>query len=183
MTRLALALSAALALPLWARADPPRAEGRIDTDEGRVEILGQPVRVGEKLELPEGYIRVEEKGTEDEGVGSFTVLPAEAFASATASAAEPASSGEPSTGDPAPRTAERPACRAERAAYLAEVWKQSGVEVSHPDALLEGLEAGDRGPQTGYYWFAMATDAFRPLAWSSDLKDRAEALARCVRGD
>jgi hypothetical protein len=182
MTRLALGLSAALALPLWTRADPPRAEGRIDTDEGRVEILGRPVRVGENLELPEGYIRVEEKGTEDEEVGSFTVLPAEALASAAASASESAPSDEPSAQDPAPRTAERPACRPERAAYLAELWKQSGIEVAHPDALLEGLEAGDRGPQAGYYWFAMATDAFRPLAWSSSLRARADALVRCVRG-
>ena len=175
----ALFLAAALALPsLPVRADPPRAEGRIDTDEGRVEILGKPVRIGEKVELPEGYIRVEEKGTEDENVGSFTVLPAQALASADVAAA----SDEPSSAEPAPPRVEPATCRAERAAYLAELWKQSGIEVSHPDALLEGLEAGDRGPQSGYYWFAMATDAFRPLAWSSSLRDRAEALVRCIRG-
>jgi hypothetical protein len=75
-----------------------------------------------------------------------------------------------------------PPCRTERAAYLRELWKTSGIDVKDPDALLAGLEAGDSGPASGYYWFALATDPFRPLAWSSDLRDRAEALARCVRG-
>jgi hypothetical protein len=56
----------------------------------------------------------------------------------------------------------------------------SGIEVSDPDALLLGLE-GDQGAAAGFYWFALATDPFRPLAWSSDLRARAEALARCVR--
>ncbi|HEY6100788.1 MAG TPA: hypothetical protein VIW03_15225 [Anaeromyxobacter sp.] len=177
MRRLALAL-AALAIPLVARADPPRAEGRIDTDEGHVEILGHAVRVGERVELPEGFIRVEEKGTEDEQVGSFTVVPAETFAAAAVAApADDAAEGEP-----AARPEEAPACRAERDAYLAELWKQSGIEVTAPSALLEGLEGGARGPETGYYWFTLATDAFRPLAWSSDLRARADALARCVRG-
>jgi hypothetical protein len=179
MPRLAFALSVALALPLAARADPPRAEGRIDTDEGRVEILGRPVRVGEKLELPEGFIRVEEKGTEDEHVGSFTVVPAETFATAGLGApgAEAALAG-----DAASHVAATTSCRRERAAYIAELWRQSGIEVSSPDALLEGLEGEEGGPSAGFYWFALATDPFRPLAWSSTLRDRAEELARCVRG-
>jgi hypothetical protein len=58
----------------------------------------------------------------------------------------------------------------------------SGIDVKDPVALLEGLEAGGAGPLTGYYWFALATDAFRPLAWSSELRSRADALARCARG-
>lgn len=179
MPRLAFALAAALALPLVARAEPPRAEGRIDTDEGRVEILGRPVRVGEKLELPEGFIRVEEEGSEDEQVGSFTVVPAETFASAglVSPGADAAVAG-----DAAPRVEAPPSCRSERAAYLAELWRQSGIEVSSPDALLEGLQLEEGGADAGFYWFALATDPFRPLAWSSTLRARAEALARCVRG-
>lgn len=174
MRRAALVL--ALAVPLAAAADPPRAGGRIDGDDVHVEILGQPVRVGEKLELPEGFIRVEEKGTEDSQVGSFSVVPAETFGKeapdgAVASGADFA----PPAAAPA-----QPECRAERAAYLAELWRESGIQVSDPAALLDGLEAG-QGAKTGYYWFALATDPFRPLAWSSELRSRAEALASCVK--
>ncbi len=178
MSRIAAAC-ALLFASLAARADPPRADGRIETDEGRVEILGRPYRVGETIQLPEGFIRVEEKGTEDEHVGSFTVVPAESLAAA--SPASPAD--EPAAADPAPASPAARECRAERSAYLAELWRQSGIEVSSPDALIRGLDAGGSGPGQGFYWFALATDAFRPLAWNSTLRDRAEALARCVRGD
>jgi hypothetical protein len=176
MLRLALAVSALLSLPVAAREPPPPAGGRIQSDEGTVEILGRPVRVGEALRLPEGFIRVEEKGTEDENVGSFTVVPAESMGAVAAASGEAAGAG-----DPGPRPDDERSCRAERAAYLAELWRQSGIEVESPDALIEGLEAGT-GPGTGFYWFALATDAFRPLAWSSSLRDRANALSRCVRG-
>lgn len=180
MSRLAaVAAAVSLAFPAAPYADPPRAEGSIDTDEGRIEILGRPVRVGERIELPEGWIRVEEKGTEDENVGSFGIVPAESFQAVGSPAGdEPALAGDPG-GSPPPQ---RRDCRAERAAYLAQLWKESGIEFSSPEALLEGLEAGENGPATGFYWFALQTDPFRPLAWSSDLRDRADALARCVRG-
>ncbi len=179
MSRLAAAVAAAaLAFPAAPCADPPRAEGRIVTDESRIEILGRPVRVGERIELPEGWIRVEEKGTEDENVGSFGVVPAESLRASGA----PTQQAPASAGDPAPAAPEQRHCRAERAAYLAQLWKEAGIEVSSPDALLEGLEAGAHGPETGYYWFAFQTDPFRPLAWSSELRDRADALVRCVRG-
>lgn len=175
MLRLALAL--ALALPAAALADPS-AEGRIRTDEGTVEILGRPVKVGERLETPEGWIRVEEAGPEDREVGSFSVVAAESFgAGADPGRASPAAEA----GDPAGRTTGREDCRGERAAYLAELWRQSGIEVSSPDAVIEGLDAGSAGPGTAFHWFALATDPFRPLAWSSALRERAEALARCVR--
>jgi len=52
--------------------------------------------------------------------------------------------------------------------------------VDDPDAVLRGLDAGAYGPGTGYYWFAFSTDAFRNLAWSTDLRDRARDLAHCV---
>jgi hypothetical protein len=178
MPRLALTLVLTLALPIAARADPA-AEGRIQTDEGTIEILGRPVKVGEKIETPEGWIRVEEAGPEDAEIGSFGVVAAESFgAGADAGTTGPVAAA----GDPASRPAAAPDCRAERAAYLAELWRASGIEVSSPDALIEGLEAGGSGPATGFAWFALSTDAFRPLAWSSELRDRAEALARCVRG-
>jgi hypothetical protein len=163
-----------------ARSEPPRAEGQIVSDEGRTEILGRPIRVGEKIELPEGFIRVEEQGTEDEEVGSFTVVPAESFGGSAAIALGPAASAE----DPAPGPAGGARdCSAERARYLAELWRLSGIEVSSPDAVIEGLEGPGGGPRAGFYWFALATDPFRPLAWSSELRSRADALARCVRGE
>lgn len=176
---LRLVLAVALAIPLPSRADTPRAEGRIVTDEGRIEILGRPVRVGERVDLPEGWYRVEEAGPVDAEVGSFGVVPAESLdAVAAAAPAGSAEAGDPADGRAGPRD-----CRAERSAYLAELWRQSGIEVSSPAALVEGLEGSRGGPDSGFYWFALATDAFRPLAWSSALRGRAEALARCVRGD
>jgi hypothetical protein len=168
-------LAASAALPLSPSA-APRAAGRIESDEARIEILGRPLRVGERIELPEGFLRVEESGPEDDQVGSFAVVPVESFGSFDPAAAVAAA------GDPAPASATAPSCRAERAAYLAELWKANGIEVSDPVALLEGLEGGATGPATGFYWFAIATDAFRQLAWSSELRSRANALARCVRG-
>ncbi len=179
MLRLAAVACALLSISLAARADPPAAEGRIETDEGKVEILGRPYRVGETIRLPEGFLRVEEKGTEDDEVGSFAIVPAEALAFAGA----PAPEGGATAGGPAPATGSVRDCRAERSAYLAELWRLSGIEVSSPEALLRGLDAGGSGPGQGFYWFAIATDPFRPLAWSSALRSRAEALARCVRGD
>jgi hypothetical protein len=172
-------IAAALSLPLAAAPEAPLASGRIEAAEGRFEILGRPVRVGEKIELPEGFIRVEEEGTEDGEVGSFGVVAAESVRSAApaATAAEPEEGGAPAAAIPGGAE-----CRAERAAYLAELWRESGIEVSDPVALLEGLEGGAAGPKTGFYWFAIATDVFRPLARSSELRSRAERLVRCVNG-
>jgi len=173
-----------------ARAEPPRAEGRIVSDEGRVEILGRPYRVGETIELPEGYMRVEEAGPEDGQVGSFSVVaarvvPEEEPEHIAAEAEPPAAPEPPRAASPArlaPAAAPGgPDCRPQRAAYLAELMRLSGIEVSSPAALMEGLEAGD-GQDLGFYWFALQTDPFRPLAWSSELRSRAEALTRCVRG-
>jgi hypothetical protein len=176
MLRQAL-LAAAVVYPLSVPA-APAAEGRIESDEGRIEILGRPLRAGDRIELPEGFLRVEEQGTEDGEVGSFGVISNGAL---VAVAPAPAAAG--GADDPAAASERARACDAERAAYLAELWKQSGIDVSDPAALLEGLQGGATGPATGYYWFALATDAFRPLAWSSELRARANALGRCVRGE
>lgn len=189
-----LGLSLSLTLPLSVQAEAPPAEGRILSDTGRTEILGRPVRIGEKLELPEGFIRVEEEGIEDREVGSFTVLSADSFARMGEEwpSPEPREPGRAFAGvvegDEVRARADAPAryasdCRAERGRYLAELWRISGIEVSDPDALIEGLEGPDAGPRAGFYWFALATDPFRPLAWSSELRGRAEDLARCVRGE
>jgi hypothetical protein len=178
MSRLAV-VAVLLALPHAASAAPsPRAEGRIESDQARTEILGRPVRVGERIELPEGFLRVEEEGTEDRDVGSFTVVAAESLADVTA----PPQGAAGAATDPAAAAPGTPACRAERSAYLAQLWKESGIEVKDPAALLEGLQAGASGPAAGFFWFAFQTDAFRPLAWSSELRSRADALTRCVRG-
>ena len=181
MRRLLLALAAvalALALPRAARAEAPVAEGRIESDEGGFEILGRPLRAGDRIELPEGTLVVEESDPDDGAVGSFGVVPAESFA---ATAAEPVLAAEAAS--PAETAPGGPECQGERAAYIAELWRQSGiVDVKDPVALLEGLQGGATGPATGYWWFALTTDAFRPLAWSSELRSRADALARCVRG-
>jgi hypothetical protein len=170
------ALAVSLALPLTAAAAPPQAAGRIESSEGAVEILGRPLRAGDRIELPEGYLQVEEDGAESGDVGSFTVVSSEAFAAVAPRLEEPAAAGAPAETQP-----DAAACTGERRAYLEELWHESGIEMSDPAALLEGLQAGASGPASGYYWFALATDAFRPLAWSSELRSRADALARCVR--
>jgi hypothetical protein len=182
MSRLLLA-AALFALPLIASSEPPRVEGRIESADARVEILGRPYRVGETIQLPEGYLRIEEAGAEDEEVGSFTVVPAStptALAAAVAAANVPA--GAPTGEPPAPPPPAAPRCRAERAAFLAEIWKGSGIEVDDPEALLAAFEGTEVSPDLAKVWFALSTDAFRPLAWSSDARARANALARCMRG-
>jgi hypothetical protein len=174
------------------RAEPPRAEGRIESDEGRVEILGKRYRIGETIELPEGFLRVEEAGPEDGQVGSFSVVAMRVAPRAEAEPAEqlqprpvqPSSEEREATGDlqrAGPAAARSAECSPQRTAYLAELMRLSGIEISSPAALMEGLGAGE-GPDLGFYWFALQTDPFRPLAWSSELRSRAEALTRCVRG-
>lgn len=173
----AVAALAAAAHPA-SRAEPSTAGGRIETDGGRIEILGRPLRAGDRIELPEGYLVVEESAPDDGQVGSFGVISAAAFATTAGEPPVRAEAGAPA--DAGPGGAD---CRAERAAYLAELWHESGIDVKDPTALLEGLQAGATGPTAGFWWFASATDAFRPLAWSSELRSRADALGRCVRGN
>lgn len=182
-----------LALPLFAlatparSADPVRPEGTIDMgDDTRVEVLSKKIQVGERIDLPEGWYRVEEEGVEDREVGSFTIA---SMGSGESAPIPPAAAPPPAL---PPEAASSPAafaaaaldqgraCRQERNAYLRELWRESGIEVDDPDALLRGLDAGASGPSTGYYWFALSTDAFRNLAWSSDLRSRARDLIRCV---
>jgi hypothetical protein len=184
-----LAVLGALASPT-ARAEPPRAEGRIEAEEGRVEILGRSYRVGETIELPEGFLRIEEAGPEDGQVGSFSVVAAR---SVPQREEEPAAVQQEAQPPPEVEQVARvtrvahaapargPDCRPQRAAYLAELMRLSGIEISSPAALLEGLDAGE-GADLGFYWFALQNDPFRPLAWSSELRARAEAVTRCVRG-
>jgi len=107
MSRLAVAVL--LTIPLVASSEPPRAEGRIEAGDARVEILGRPYRVGETIQLPEGYLRVEEAGPEDEEVGSFTVVPASEPTSLAAAVARGSPGGAAASAaagrDPLPRRA------------------------------------------------------------------------------
>ncbi|HVO21416.1 MAG TPA: hypothetical protein VMU15_19295 [Anaeromyxobacter sp.] len=169
-------LLALLLLALPAGAAEPRAGGRLDADDAHVEVLGKPVAVGERIELPEGWLRVEEQGVEDRDVGSFTVAASPAPRAPPARAAEPA----PSPGPAVRETPAPPSCHAERGAYLRELWRMSGIEVDDPEAVLRGLEAEGPGAADAYL-FALSTDPVRALAWSSELRDRARDLARCVR--
>ena len=61
-------------------------------------------------------------------------------------------------------------------------WKGSGIEVSDPAAFLEAFEGSSGNPNLASLWFALSTDVFRPLAWSSDARAKATELARCMRG-
>lgn len=175
---LALAMSAAPALA----ADV--AQGTIETDEGRAEVLAGKMPVGKRIELPEGWYMVEEEGTEDGEVGSFTIMPRVA-AAPDPEGARPSAPPRPVASAPAGILPEDPsmagACRPERNAYLRQLWKESGIEQDDPEALIAGLDAGGSGPATGFYWFALQVDPFRNLAWSSDLRSRADALVRCMR--
>lgn len=181
-----LALPALLALAAAsrpARADPPAAvDGRIEADGARVQVLGKAVPVGARVELPEGWFRVEEEGIEERQVGSFAVLSASAASGAPAEGAPARAStalSPPLPVNSGPTVAGR--CRAERAAYLRQLWREAGIEVDHPDAVLEGLDPAHGGAALGPWEFGPGGDPVRPLAWSSDLRDRARDLARCVR--
>jgi len=178
-----------------ARAEPPRTAerpaGQVVTEEGRTEILSSRVKVGARVELPEGWYRVEEAGPEDARVGSFTVVSREAFAAASGAPAgevdaeEDGSALAPRPPASTPAVGERPAprCGAERSAYLAELWRERGIEdVKDPAAVMAGVD-GETAPWVGSAWLAFSADAFRSLAWSPALRDRARALARCVRGE
>jgi hypothetical protein len=169
-------------------AEPPRSEGTIQLDDDtRVEVLGEKVPVGQRIDLPEGWYRVEEEGTEDGEVGSFTVASA-----AVANGAAPAEASTPPADAAVPEPAVSPAafavsavnrpdaCRSERTAYLRQLWRESGIDVSDPDALVRGLDAGGHGRVAAFLWSALSMDAVRNLAWSSELRSRAQDLIRCV---
>ncbi len=181
----------ALALVAVATAARPaggdRPEGTIESDGSRSEVLARKIPVGQRIELPEGWFRVEEEGVEDGSVGSFTVMgPSSDQVAAEPEAAPAEPPPPPATAGATTRTPvigfpAAAACRRERSAYLRELWRESGIEVSDPEAFLEGLDAGSSGPDAGYYWFALSTDAFRNMSWSSELRSRARELVRCVQ--
>jgi AcrR family transcriptional regulator len=182
--RLLAVFSLALAAAPARTAEP--AAGRLDMDDAQVEVLSQPLPAGRRIELPEGFLQVEEDGPEDGDVGTFTVASAAAVTPA-ATAAPPASEDQalPAPPPPAFPPAAAPGeqaspCRAERTAYLRELWRESGIDLDDPVALAEGLESGAAGPATAYGWFALQVDAFRNLSWSEDLKARARDVVRCV---
>jgi len=193
MSRTLLIAAALALLPAVARPEQARAEGNIDAGDARVELLGRTYAAGDTIELPEGYLRVEEDGPADGEIGSFAIVPAATIARANAvpeRATHPMGTGsgeraEPAAREegvaPAPGRAE-PDCSADRAAYLAEIWKQSGIELSDPQGFIAGLAQTEEGADLTLAWFALSTDAFRTLAWSSDARAKATALARCAQG-
>jgi hypothetical protein len=173
---LAVALVLALAIPASAAADPP--SGRVQTDEGYTEILDRPVRVGERVELPEGWYRVEEAGPEDRRVGSFSVVSSRVLA-ATAGAPAPIEAEAAAPGERKPGDA---GCRDERSAFLSEYLKAQGVEVKDPAGFLQALEGENFARGFATLWMTLNGDPVRATAWSSELRARADALARCARG-
>jgi hypothetical protein len=179
----------ALAVLLLSAAPPARAQaaralagGRIESDTGRFEVLGRPLRAGDRIDTPEGYLVVEEDDPDAGVIGSFGVVSAEVLAASAPRPSAPAGPPEPERAEAAALARPGAACRDERSAYLSELWRASGIDVKDPVALLEGLESGPSTAATAY-WLALATDAFRPLAWSSELRSRADALARCARAE
>ncbi len=191
MSRATLLLASLLVLAPPARgADAARAEGTIEIDGNtRVEVLSRKVPVGQRIDLPEGWYRVEEEGVEDGEVGSFTVASArseEVAPAPAAPASAPPAAAEPSASPAAFAAAslgQADACRRARSAYLRELWRESGIEVSDPDALVRGLDAASSGPGAAFLWSALSMDAFRNLAWSSELRSRAQDLVHCVNAD
>jgi hypothetical protein len=169
-------------------ADPVRAQGTIELDgDTRVEVLSGNVPVGKRIDLPEGWYRVEDEGVEERDVGSFTVASASSDAGAPEPGAATVPPAAPAIAEPVSSPAalaaamgQAEACRRERSAFLKELWRESGIEVSDPDALVRGLDAGTLGPGAAFVWSALSTDAFRNLAWSSELRSRADELVRCV---
>ena len=188
MSRTLLVAAALALLPAVARPEQARAEGNIDAGDARVELLGRTYAAGDTIELPEGYLRVEEDGPADGEIGSFAIVPAATIARANAvpeRATRPMGTGSGERAEPAAReegVAPAPDCSAERAAYLAEIWKQSGIELSDPQGFIAGLAQTEEGADLTLAWFALSTDAFRTLAWSSDARAKATALARCAQG-
>jgi len=179
-------------------AEPPRAEGTLSSGDATVEVLSQKLPVGERIDLPEGWYRIEEEGTEDEHVGSFTVAEASGGGGAATRAVAPPPPAEPSSPAPPsqPPVAFRPpstpagwaslsllrtgSCRAERSAYLRQLFHEAGIDdVKDPEALLRGLDGGPGGLASVSFW--QSFEPFRNLSWSIHLKARARDLERCVR--
>lgn len=97
----AAALATALAaVPPTSRAEPPTAAGRIETEGGRFEILGRPLRAGDRIELPEGYLVVEESAPDDGQAGSFGVVPAASLATTAPEPPVRAEAGGPADAGP-----------------------------------------------------------------------------------
>jgi hypothetical protein len=183
-----LAVSVVAALPLVARAQapagsPPAADGYVASDEARVDVLAAPARVGERIERPEGWYRVEESGPEDGRVGSFGVVPAAPSEPAGEGDAERGVERIPAPFDPmgaGPAYALADPCRAERTAYLRELLETEGIELDDPVGLMEGLEGDVFAPGFNWFWLALRVDPIRPLAWNGDLRTLARQLARCA---
>jgi hypothetical protein len=179
-----LAVLAVASLPLLTLAQTAPAGGFVQSDDGRTEVLSAPSRVGERVDRPEGWYRIEEGGADGAAAGSFTIVPATPTSDSGAPLREEddARASTPPVREPTLEAvvAATDPCRTERTRYLAELLRTQGVELADPVGFLEGLQ-GDRFAQgLSWFWLSLSIDPVRPLAWSSDLRDRAKALARCA---
>ncbi len=171
-------------LPLAAGDRRAAAEG------ARLESLPDQLREGDTIRLPEGFLRVE--GPEEPGpAGSFSVAPAEEVLPYSCGGRCPAAIDIPPEPPPTlpPPPARRPRgmglCEPERAAFLKELLRISGVEeVSDPLALIAaftGEGAGDVPSLRFPEWGLLPVDPVRALAWNFELQIRAHELSECIR--
>lgn len=153
---------------------------------GAAQVESLPQRTGPaEIRTPEGFIRLEGRGSAAPGRGSFGVYPATAYGRSSAPpAAVVAPSGEaaPRAPDEAPAKQADP-CRRERNQYVRRLLRMDGIDVDEPLAILDGLSgpAGYSGALLfSSYGLLPGVDALRPLAWDFELQSLARELARCA---
>lgn len=151
-----------------AAADPPTAAPASSAPAA----AGASQPSGMTIETPEGFLRLEEPPAP--GLpGSFSV---EAARAQMAPATQPLEPAEARALAPPPA----PPCREERRRFLSALLRRAGVELSDPEALLEGLY----GPAFAAPLMAVSlpADPIRTASADVELRSLAEALARCTSG-
>jgi len=151
-----------------------------------VELLPGEARDGVTVRRAEGWYRVD--GPETPGpAGSFAVVPAGDLAPLAAARQAPKGSPAPErppAASPARQQRSMGLCEEERAAFLKELFRIAGVEVSDPLALVAaftGDGAGDVPSLRFPEWGLVPVDPVRALAWNFELQIRARELSQCVR--
>jgi hypothetical protein len=170
--------------------------GSVRSEQGTIEILSPPA--GPEIRTPEGFIRLEPGGPSGEGVGSFSVVPAGAFARPSPAPPRPVAPDErPESGlalappgpafEPggmvdtgAPSSGPDP-CRYQRWRYARHLLRSAGIDVADPLALLQGLAGASAygGDILSSGYLLSGIDPIRPLAWDMTLRSIARDLATC----